>query len=514
MDGLTIDSGRVNPVVAGALKGKDTFMFRKKPNLEMASEYDAALREETPFFGVVAVITAAVFILGFILWAGLAKLDEVTRGEGRVIPSSKTQLVQSLEGGIVKEVLVRTGNQVKKGDVLARIDDTGFASNLGEVRAKVMALTAKVSRLRHEAEGDLEKSPVFPDELITASADIVKNETQLFVQRQKSLLTQVKVLRERVEQRSRELEETKASMARAKDVLSLANQEMKVKKPLAERGIVSKTDILRLQRDVADAQGQISVLKETLPKIESSVRESEGLIEEQQQNFREEARTELSQMEAELAVSKETILAAKDRVVRADIRSPVDGIVNKVNANTVGGVIQAGQTIMEIVPNEEALFVEARIRPADIAFVHPNQRAVVKLTAYDFSIYGGLEGQVELISADSVYDEQLRENFYLVTVKTLEKRLKAGKEELPIIPGMVASVDILTGKKSVLDYLLKPINKARDEALRERISTIAAVGAKSHVCAFFFLFRFVAKSTQAWSPFRRRFRSHGRVPIH
>ncbi len=443
-------------------------MFRSRPDLEFASEYDAALREKTPLAAIVTLLACVLVIGGFLVWSSLAKLDEVTRGEGRVIPSSKTQLVQSLEGGLIKEVLIKTGDRVKKGDVLVRIDDTGFSSNLGEVSAKIIALGARSVRLLHEAEGDLATAPAFPQDMQETTPTIVSNETSLFDVRQKSLLSQVRVLKERVEQRTRELEEAKASMDKSKDFLSLANQEMKLKKPLAERGIVPKTDIIRLQRDIADAQGQIGILKETLPKLQSSIRESEALIDEQQQKFREEARTELSQVEAELRVSEESVKAAKDRVVRADIRSPVEGIVNRVNANTIGGVVQAGQTIMEIVPIEDSLFVEAKIKPADIAFVHPNQNAVVKLTAYDFSVYGGLEGKVELISADSVYDEQLRESFYLVTVKTLENRLKAGKEELPIIPGMVASVDILTGKKSVLDYLLKPINKARNEALRER----------------------------------------------
>jgi membrane fusion protein, adhesin transport system len=443
-------------------------MFRKKENLDMASEYDAALREEAPFYGVVLVIAAALCVAGFVVWAGLAKLDEVTRGDGKVIPTSKTQLVQSLEGGIIKEVLIRTGDTVKKGDVLVRIDDTGFSSNLGEVAAKVLALGVKAARLRHEAEGQLDQPPIFPADLNDRAPKIVSNELRLFEDRQKSLISQLAVLEERVEQRQRELQEAKASMDRAREVFGLANQEMKLKKPLADRGIVPKTDLIRLQREVADASGQISVLKETLPKFEASIRESKALMSEQRQKFRGEARAELSLVEAELSVSDETLRGAKDRVARTDIKSPVAGIVNRLNANTVGGVVQAGQIIMEIVPLEDALLVEARIRPADIAFVHPNQRAVVKLTAYDFSIYGGLEGKVELISADSVYDEQLRESFYLVTIKTLENRLKAGKEELPIIPGMVASVDILTGKKSVLDYMLKPINKARQEALRER----------------------------------------------
>jgi membrane fusion protein, adhesin transport system len=443
-------------------------MFRRTPNLELASDYDAALREKTPFAAKLSVLAVAFFFGLFLFWSAVAKIDEVTRGEGKVIPSSKTQLLQSLEGGIVKEVLVKTGDTVKKGDVLVQIDDTGFSSNLGEVAAKSIALRVKAARLRHEAEGDLDEKPTFPADLEESAKNIANNELLLFSERQKSLATQVDVLQERVEQRQLELKEAKASLDKSKDVLALANQELKLKKPLADRGIVPKTDLIRLQREVADTQGQIAVLNETLPKIEASVREAKAMISEQRQKFREESRAELSQVEAELSVSQETLRGAEDRVARTDIRSPVDGVVNKLNANTEGGVVQAGQVIMEIVPIEDSLLVEARIRPADIAFVHPSQSAVVKLTAYDFSIYGGLEGKVELISADSVYDEQLRESFYLVTIKTLEKRLAVGKEELPIIPGMVASVDILTGKKSVLDYLLKPINKARQEALRER----------------------------------------------
>jgi adhesin transport system membrane fusion protein len=363
---------------------------------------------------------------------------------------------------------VRTGDKVAKGDVLARIDDTGFSSNLGEVTAKMLTLEARTTRLRHEATGELSNSPEFSSTLKQASLALVENETNLFQARRNSLKTQLGILGERVEQRTRELGEVKTALTRFETNLRLANEEMKLKKPLAERGIVPKTDIIRLKRDIADTEGQIATQKETAPKLEAAIREAQGQVKEQEEKFRQEARTELSELEAELAITQETLRGAKDRVTRADIRSPVDGIVNKINSNTVGGVVQAGQTLMEIVPLEDSLFVEVKIRPSDIAFVRPDQPAVVKITAYDFSVYGGLEGEVELISADSVYDEEARENFYLVTVKTLQNQLKSEKEELPIIPGMVASVDILTGKKSVLDYLLKPINKARAEALRER----------------------------------------------
>ncbi len=443
-------------------------MSSSRNDLELASEYDAALRRGAPRGAVISLLLIAVMILSFLTWASWAKLDEVTRGEGRVIPSSKTQLVQSLEGGIVKELLVRTGDKVSKGDVLARFDDTGFSSNLGEVTAKILALEARTTRLRHEASGDLANNPEFSDTLKASSMALVENETSLFQAKRNSLKTQIGILKERVEQRTRELGETQAALTRFQTNLGLANDEMKLKLPLADRGIVPKTEIIRIKRDIADTEGQIATQSETAPKLEAAIREAQGEVTQQEEKFRQDSRTELSESEAELAVAQETLRAAKDRVVRADIKSPVEGIVNKINSNTVGGVVQAGQTLMEIVPIEDSLFVEAKIRPSDIAFVRPRQHAVVKITAYDFSIYGGLEGEVERISADSVYDEQSRENFYLVTVKTLQNQLKTEKEELPIIPGMVASVDILTGKKSVLDYLLKPINKARAEALRER----------------------------------------------
>jgi len=443
-------------------------MARNRNDLDLASEYDAALRRGAPRGAVAAVVIIAALILSLLAWSAWAELDEVTRGEGRVIPSSKTQLVQSLEGGIVKELLVRTGDTVRKGDVLARIDDTSFSSNLGEVKAKLLTLEARTTRLRHEASGDLSADPVFSDALRETSAALTGNETSLFQARRNSLQTQLAILKERVEQRTRELGEVRAAMTRFESNLRLANEEMQLKQPLAEKGFVSQIDIIRLQRDIADTEGQIATQNESIPKFEAAIREALGQVKEQEEKFRQEARTELSELEAELAVTQETLRGATDRVVRADIRAPVDGVVNQINSNTVGGVVQAGQTLMEIVPLEDSLFVEAKIRPSDIAFVHPKQPAVVKITAYDFSIYGGLEGNVERISADSVYDQEARQSFYLVTIRTLQNQLKTEKEELPIIPGMVASVDILTGKKSVLSYLLKPINRVRSEALRER----------------------------------------------
>lgn len=440
----------------------------KRQDLDFASDYDAALRRGAPWAAVVSVIACTALLVAAILWANWARIEEVTRGEGKVIPSSKTQLVQSLEGGIVKDIMVRDGDHVKKGEVLVRIDDTGFASNFGELRAKQVAFQIQLERLKYESSDNLEAGFLVPDDLIKAAPAVAASELDLHKARQANLESQLGILTERVEQRQRELSELSATLNKLTTDLGLANDELDIKKPLAERGIVAKTDLIRLQREVASLEGQIRIAQESKPKLEAAIREAVGAVEQQRKKFREDARLELSQKEAELSVIEETIKAARDRVVRADIKSPVDGIINKVNTNTIGGVVQAGQTLMEIVPIEDSLFVEAKIRPSDIAFVHPRQPAVVKITAYDFSIYGGLEGEVERISADSVYDDVTRESYYLVTVKTLGNQLKGKQESLPIIPGMVASVDILTGEKSVLQYLLKPINKARYEALTER----------------------------------------------
>jgi len=440
----------------------------KRRDLEFASDYDAAMKSGTPRAAMVSLLLCAALVAAALAWANWARVEEVTRGEGKVVPSSRTQLLQSLEGGIVKDILVRDGDRVKKGEVLVRIDDTGFASNFGELRAKQLAYQVQIARLVHESGPGPEQPLQLPPELLRDAPVVAAGELDLFNARRQSLATQIDVLNERVEQRQRELSEHAAAVDRLSNDLKLARDELAIKQPLAERGIVAKTDLIRLQRDVTGLEGQIRVEQESRSKLEAALREATGEVAEQRQKFQQDARNELAQKQAELSVIDESMKASKDRVVRADIRSPVDGIINKVNTNTIGGVVQAGQTLMEIVPIEDSLFVEAKIRPSDIAFVYPRQHAVVKITAYDFSIYGGLEGEVERISADSVYDESTRENYYLVTVKTLGNQLKGKQESLPIIPGMVASVDILTGEKSVLQYLLKPINKARYEALTER----------------------------------------------
>lgn len=428
-----------------------------------AAIFDAPSKGKSRFLSVCLALFAAL-----LLWATFAQLDEVTRGEGRVIPSSKRQVIQNLEGGIVKAIYVREGDKVTKGQVLLRIDPTSFASNLGEVAAKDLALSAAVARLEVESSDPDATTVPFPADLKEKAPAVVQAETTLFNIRRSSLENHINVLRERLTQKKQELAELQENLKRFTIGRDIAEKEYKIKAVVAEKGIISKVDVLRLEREVADLAGQIAATEQAIPRVDSAIREAERMIDEEKLTFRQNAQAELNTKLAELAVIKQSLTGAEDRVNRTEVRSPVDGIVNKLLVNTIGGVIRASEPMIEVTPIEESLFVEARIKPSDIAFIGPGQPALVKITAYDFTIYGGLEGKVVVISSDSTVDEQTKESYYLVTIKTEEGTLRRGKDSMPIIPGMVASVDIITGKKSVLSYLLKPIVKAREEALRER----------------------------------------------
>jgi adhesin transport system membrane fusion protein len=440
----------------------------EREDLDYARDAEAALHAAPPRTAGRFLLVCLALFASFVIWAYLAQIDEVARGAGRVIPSSKQQVVQSLEGGIVKEISVHEGDKVEKGQTLLLIDKTGFSSDLGEIEAKVLALQGAVTRLQTEASNPDASEVKFPEELRTQAPSVVSSEQALFSIRRSNLINQLSVLNDRLIQKRQELAELDESRKRFQNSLQIAQEERAMKAPLAASGIVPKTDILKLDREIVDYQGQLATTNQSIPRIQAAIREAEGLVQDQKLTFRQTAQSELTTKLADLEVARQSMTAAKDRVVRTDLRSPVDGFVNKLHVNTVGGVVRPGDPLVEITPMEDTLMVEARIQPRDIAFIRPDQKALVKLTAYDFSIYGGLEGKVAVVSSDSIVDEANKETYYTVTVKTDESVLRKGDKSLPIIPGMVASVDIMTGKKSVLDYLLKPILKARYEALRER----------------------------------------------
>ena len=410
------------------------------------------------------LVIVIVFFVIFFTWASWAELEEVTRGDGKVIPSSQVQVVQNLEGGIVATIAVREGEIVDPGEVLLRIENVRAASDLRENRERHLALLGALARLRAEVDG---AAISIPPEVLADAGDVAANERALYDARQEALHSELEILRDQAEQREQELAELHNRLGQLVRSHALAGEELTITEPLAAKRIVSRIDLLRLQRQVNDLSGELETTRLMIPRIETALREARRRIEERFLNFRAEAQRELNAVQAEATALAAVITAAADQVQRTDVRSPVRGTIKRLLITTVGGVVQPGEDLVEIVPLEDTLLVEAKVRPADIAFLRPGQPAVVKVTAYDFSIYGGLDGVVEDISADTIADEQ-GESFYRIRVRTHDNALEKAGEPLPIIPGMTTQVDILTGEKTVLDYLLKPILKAKERALRER----------------------------------------------
>jgi adhesin transport system membrane fusion protein len=407
------------------------------------------------------VRTAALVVLILIVWAGFAHVDEVTRGEGKVIPSKQLQVLQALDGGVVAEILVKEGQVVEKDQLLLRIDETRATSGVRENAATGFALRARQARLKALADGGAFTPPPAGD---AEEQRVVEEERQLYLSKMNELSTLVSINRQQLMQRQQELSEMRARKTSAERALELSQQELTKTKPLVATGAVSEVDILRLERDVAKNRGDAEQAAAQINRVQAAIGEAERKIQETELNFRNEARRDLAEVSGKLNALNEGAVALADKVDKAQVKSPVRGRVQRLLANTVGGVVQPGKDIVEIVPLDDALVLEARVLPKDIAFIRPGQSALVKFTAYDFSIYGGLDATVENISPDTTVDER-GNAFYLVRVIT--HRSSFG-DKLPVIPGMTAEVDILTGSKTVLSYLLKPVLKAKAYALRER----------------------------------------------
>jgi len=401
-------------------------------------------------------------VIGLVVWAHNAWIDEVVRGEGKVVPSQHVQVVQSLDGGVVEEIMVRPGQMVEQGDILLRIDPTRYSSTLGETEAEIMSLKAKAARLRALAEGE---AIDIPSEVVLAAPELAEMEIRIWETRSQELENSLSIAQEQLKQRREELREIQANKDQAAQSCSITSQELNMTRPLLETGAVSQVDVLRLQRDVAKYCGEQKAAAAQIDRIEAAIQEAQKRLAETEYMYRNEARSELSETRARLSSLLEGQVALADRVRLSEVRSPVRGVIKSLHANTLGGVIQPGHDILEIVPSDDSLLLEVRISPRDIGFVRPGQNASVKFTAYDFTVYGGMEGEVEQISADTIVDEQ-GNSFYIADVRTDSAFL--GDEEKPIIPGMMAEVHILTGKRTVLQYLLKPILRARENAFVER----------------------------------------------
>lgn len=441
------------------------------PALPRPAELLAA--ERLPRAGHWILWLTVAFVAVAIVWAAWARLDIVTVGEGQVVPAKRVQVVQNLEGGIVSEILVSAGDTVVRDQPLVRIDDTRFKAQAGEGAARGRAVSARVARLQAETEG---RAFALARVLLDGADDpelrrLLAEEQALFERRRGALESALEVQRQQVGQRRQELQEKQARERQLEQSLALVQQELSVTQPLLRQGAVSEVEVLRLQRQVSDLSGELAATRAALPRIQGAVRETEQAMREVVARFRAEAGRELQQARADQAALSASNAGLDDRVVRTVVRAPEAGVVKQLKVNTVGAVVQPGETLLEIVPADDALVVEVRVSPADVAFIAPGQPATVKISAYDASIYGGFPGRVEDISADTLLPEPASERpepYYRVRVRTEGRQPTGWSAPLPILPGMTAAVDIRTGDRTVLQYLLKPVIKTRDTALRER----------------------------------------------
>jgi adhesin transport system membrane fusion protein len=404
------------------------------------------------------IVAAAAAFAVFLLWASLAQVDEVTRGEGKVIPSSKLQVITAADPATVSELLVRSGQRVHKGQLLVRLDNPESESQLGQLQAETQSLQARAARLTAEGMGG---------DVACNGADCAGEEA-LREARQSALRSKVAASQATADQARRDAAEAAATIQSLQSTLKLAQHQVAMMAPLAAKNIVPQTDLLEKQREVVDIQGRIAAAREQQGKALAGVREAEAQASQATFEFKQQALDERSQVKAKIAVNEQSLRGAEGKFNRTEIRSPVDGVVNDVQVTTIGAYVQPGQKIMEVVPLGDKLLVETRVKPSDIAFIKVGDKALVKVTAYDFSIYGGLEGRVVQVSADSIYDEKEKEAYFTVIVQTDKSYLISMGHALPITPGMMTSTQIITGRKSILTYLLKPALKANSEALRER----------------------------------------------
>jgi adhesin transport system membrane fusion protein len=431
---------------------------------EFMNSLSAAVIQKAPtkmryvlYFWIVAIIL-------FITWSDFAYIDEISRGSGEIIPSGENQIVQNLEGGIIEEILVQEGDIVHKGQILLKIDNQKSKSSYSSNEIKADALEAKIMRLKAEAYG---KNFKVPKNTYDRLRQFIDNEKSLYLTDKKQLNSKINALKEKLSQKQQELSEAKSHMKHLKTSLSMINKEIKMTKPMVAKGVRSRIDFLKLQREANEVEDKYSSTKKSIPRLKSAIKEVQSNIKETTLLFQADAKLKLNDATTECQTYKGASTALEDQVVRTIVKSPMKGIVKKLYVNTVGGVIKPGEDIMEIVPSDETLLVSVQIKPKDIAFIYVCQKSIVKFTAYDFAIYGGLDGEVVLISPDSTKDEK-GNVFYEVRIKTDKNHIDRHGKKLKIIPGMTVSADIITGQKTVLDYILKPILKTKQYTFTER----------------------------------------------
>lgn len=430
-------------------------------NLDWAGDADWARLQQEPLRARSLLRLAAGALVLLVIWAAFAKIDEVTRGEARVVPTSQVQIIQSVDGGVVEALLVKEGQVVEAGQLLLRVDSTRFVSTMMESQVSLAALQAKALRLEALTRG----TPFIPSkELLRDAPDVVEQERRLYESRRAEISAQTAIYQSQLVQRQQELNEVRARRDQAERSIALMTQEINATRPMVATGAVSEVEMMRLDQQMARLRGDREQATAQIARVQSAIQEANSKINEVQLTSRNQMGSELSDTMSKIASLSQGGVALQDKVKQADIKSPVRGTVKRLLVNTIGAVVQPGKEVVEVVPLDDALILEVQITPKDIGFLRPGQPAMVKFSAYDFSIYGGLEAEVFLIGADSVLDEK-GNAFYHVRVRTAKSSLGPN---LPIIPGMVAQVDIMTGKKTVLSYLLKPVLRAKSNAMTER----------------------------------------------
>jgi len=436
----------------------------KSEDIDLTTDIRTSILAQSPKGGRAIIWVVLALLVLFTVWSYYSEIEQVTRGDGKVVPSTQIQVVQNFEGGILSEIMIDVGQLVKKGQLLLRIDETRFSSSFNQNRVKYFLFKAKAARLLAEANGsDFE----VPQEVIAEKPKIGVREKELFEARKNEFDSSMQILQQQIRQREQEHKELTTKLEELTRTFALLTKELELTRPLVAQGAVSEVEVLHLERQGSMMQGEIATINQTIPKAESKLQEAQLELRENQLSFFNKAKAELNEVLAELEEVSASAIALEDRLRRTNVLSPVAGTINRILVNTVGGVIQPGMDLVEIVPLEDTLVVEAKIKPSDIGFLRPDQEAKVKFTAYDFTVYGGLDAKLEHISADSITDEQGK-SYYSVRLRTTKNYIGPELNPLPIIPGMVASVDILTGKKTILSYLLKPVLRAKYMALREQ----------------------------------------------
>lgn len=441
------------------------WMRERKEKIEAYADRYFMTDDELPLHRHMLLVIIFAFFVVFVVWASFATLNETARGEGQIIPAGEVQVIQNLEGGIVDEFFAHEGESVKKDQPIMRLRDVGANSDFGSNQARYLGLMAAITRLQAEVEG---KTTVeFPEEVIKGAPKSVTEELAAFRANQDKLRGQTRVLEEQLVQRRQEVSELTTRQADLAEVIRLSRQEKSMIEPLVARGSAPQIELVQLERGIREKMTELNGVKEAIPRANGAIAEAQARIAEMKTTTVAQAQADLATKMAEMSTVKETLGALEDRKDRTEIRSPVNGTIKDFKINTVGGVVKPGDPIVEIVPMDDNLLVEAKIKPSDIARLRPDMPAMVKITAYDFTIYGGLKGKVVDISADTIKNEK-GESFYRVKVRTDENSLKRKGEILPIMPGMVATVDILTGHKTVMEYLLKPFVKTMQNSMNEK----------------------------------------------